>query len=46
MSDAPARYGHVGRAPGRDTRAILAEAGYDEAEIAALLATGAAVEAR
>ncbi len=46
MSAAPARYDHVGRAPGRDTRAILTEAGYDEAEIAALLASGAAVEAR
>lgn len=43
LSAAPPRYAHQGPSPGADTHAVLADAGMDEAEIAALLATGAAV---
>ncbi len=42
LSEAPPRYDRTGPSPGADTRAILAEAGLSEAEIAALLAAGVA----
>ena len=45
LSAAPARFDHAGHAPGADTRDVLRHAGFNEAEIAALLASGAAVEA-
>lgn len=46
LSGGPARFDHTGHEPGADTRAVLAAAGLNEAEIAALLQSGAAVQAR
>jgi crotonobetainyl-CoA:carnitine CoA-transferase CaiB-like acyl-CoA transferase len=43
LSRTPGRIGPPGRHLGADTRAVLAEAGYGDDEIAALLADGAAV---
>lgn len=37
LSACPPRYRHAGPLPGQDTRAVLADAGYADADIAALL---------
>jgi alpha-methylacyl-CoA racemase len=46
FSRTPGAIAGESRAPGADTRAVLAAAGFDDAAVAALLASGAAAEPR